>query len=119
MDPISRHCAVRLTRKWLRAIGNGSAHDREGGRFSEPPALQLPGLSGVAVIFTGYRVSLRSGRRSTLLDEPERLEADSQSLLMEHQVQSRTPFLLSSSLALLSVEAKGRWRERGRMGRRF
>jgi hypothetical protein len=37
---------------------------------------------------------------------------------IEHQVQSRTPVLLSFSVRLPSVGAMGRWRERGKMGRR-
>ena len=36
---------------------------------------------------------------------------------LEQAVQSRTPILLWFSLALPSVEARGRWRERGRMSR--
>jgi hypothetical protein len=38
-------------------------------------------------------------------------------LTKEHPVHSRTRFLLSFSIPLPSVEAKGRWLERGRMGR--
>ena len=38
---------------------------------------------------------------------------------IKQSVQNRTPFLLRFCVALPSVEARGRWRERGRMGRRF
>jgi hypothetical protein len=37
---------------------------------------------------------------------------------LEHQVQSRTPVLLRFLVRLPSVTATGRWRERGRTGRR-
>ena len=36
----------------------------------------------------------------------------------EQSVQNRTPFLLGFSVVLPSVEATGRWRERGRMGQK-
>jgi len=35
-----------------------------------------------------------------------------------NRIHSRTPILLKFCVALPSVEATGRWRERGRMGRR-
>ena len=36
--------------------------------------------------------------------------------LRGHQAHNRTPFLLTFLVRLPSVEARGRWRERGRMG---
>src|ERR671934_149422 len=38
--------------------------------------------------------------------------------MLEHPVHSRTAVLLKFSTKLSSVEARGRWRERGRGGRR-
>jgi hypothetical protein len=76
-------------------------------------------------LLSGLRVSPRlapsqPSRRTDMVgrqihDKPDR----STSVLMrERSIHSRTPISLKFSVGLPSVTATGRWRERGRMGRR-
>jgi eukaryotic-like serine/threonine-protein kinase len=100
-----------------RVSGDGGTAENvikvEKGEIAHGPQL-LPG--GRAVLFTLARDGRDWDAAQIVIQSLDtRIRRH---LSVEGAVQNRTPVLLIFSLALPSVEAKGRWRERGRIGRR-